>query len=256
MNYPKAIHYTDLETIYRECSGPGGLKLTEFLAEKLALRPGMLLLDVGFNRGYQTCFLAKEYRVFSVGIDPWTDRVDGRPHVEHLMDNARAWGVESLVLGLQVGLHDTKFAGSSFDAVYTTTTMEMIRGLEGEAVYRACLDELYRVLRPGGVLALGEPVHYDVPLPEDLAAVMPPGEASWAGCFSTLDAAREAVQSQGFEILEAGHCPDARVWWEEFGRYDPFCKADPDGEPRAIRVDGGRWLSFGYVIARKPAGAA
>ena len=29
-NYPRASKYPDLETVYAQCSGPGGLKLAEF----------------------------------------------------------------------------------------------------------------------------------------------------------------------------------------------------------------------------------
>ena len=93
MLYEKSNQYTDLETIYAQCSGPGGLKLAEFMAEKLQLQTGKRMLDVGMNRGYQACFLAKEYGVFTIGIGPWEDRQDGRPHVDHLMDNAQSWGV-------------------------------------------------------------------------------------------------------------------------------------------------------------------
>ena len=32
---------------------------------------------------------------------------------------------------------------------------------------------------------------------------------------------------------------------------DPFCKANPNGEPKTIAIDDGCGLSFGYVIARK-----
>jgi hypothetical protein len=38
--FPKSSQYTDLDTIYAECSGPGGLQLTEFMADKMGLRPG------------------------------------------------------------------------------------------------------------------------------------------------------------------------------------------------------------------------
>jgi hypothetical protein len=34
--YPKASKYPDLDTIYTQCSGPGGLKLAEFMADKWA----------------------------------------------------------------------------------------------------------------------------------------------------------------------------------------------------------------------------
>lgn len=179
MNFPKAARYPDLAAIYRECSGPGGLELAEFLAEAINLQPNQVLLDVGFNRGYQTCFLAKTYGVFAVGMDPWDDRSDGRPHVEHLMENARAWGVAQRVLGLQVGLPETHLAAQSFDAIYTTTTLEMIRGMHGEAMYRTCLGELYRLLRPGGRLALGEPMHFPGPMPAEMAAALPANDIPW-----------------------------------------------------------------------------
>src|SRR5689334_20771300 len=101
--YRRSINYTDLDLIYSECSGPGGLRLTEFMAEKMKLRAGARLLDIGLERGYQTCFLAKEYDVQVIGIDPDDDRSDGIPHVEHLQRNARAWQVADRVIGLKLG---------------------------------------------------------------------------------------------------------------------------------------------------------
>jgi hypothetical protein len=99
-DYPRAAKYPDLEAVYSECSGPGGLKLAEFIADRLDLKPDARLLDVGTNHGFQTCFLAKEYGIFVVGIDPWNDPGDPerRPMVEHVWRNASAWGVQDQVL--------------------------------------------------------------------------------------------------------------------------------------------------------------
>lgn len=108
MLYEKASKYTDLETVYAQCSGPGGLKLAEFIADKMALQPGQRLVDIGTYRGYQTCFLAKEYGVFAVGLDPWDDRETGLPHIDFLMQNAEAFGVSSRVLGIQAGVPDSR----------------------------------------------------------------------------------------------------------------------------------------------------
>ena len=249
--YPKAEAYADLNTIYTQCSGPGGLKLAEFLAEKLELKPGSRLLDVGMNRGYQTCFLAIEYEVFVVGIDPWEDRDGKTTHVDYLMKNARDWGVEDKVLGIQVGVPDTHFAAASFDNVYSTTALEMIRGMQGEDVYRQSLAEICRVLRPGGLFALGEPMHLDVDIPADLLPLVTQ-EEDWTKFFVTIGETVAACESVGFDILEADYAPDARSWWLEYSRHDPYCKKDPNGEPYTIHVDGGRWLSFGYVISQKP----
>jgi cyclopropane fatty-acyl-phospholipid synthase-like methyltransferase len=250
--YPKASKYPDLETIYAQCSGPGGLKLAEFMAEKMQLQSNRRLLDVGTYRGYQSCFLAKEYGVFVVGIDPWSDRDSGRIHIEYLTDNAQVWGVSELVLGVRVGVPDTRFAENAFDYVYSTTTLEMIRGLEGEEAYKECLAEIHRVLKPGGVFGLGEPMHFDVEIPADLISLVTQENGAWADCFATIQETESACRSVGFEIVEADYAPDARLWWEEYAEYDPGCQTDLDGDRRAIQVDNGRWVSFGYVVAKKP----
>lgn len=252
-NHTPSPRQTDLDAIYRECSGPGGLKLSAFMARKMKPRSGARLLDVGCNRGAQTCFLAREHGLSIFAIDPWEDRVDGRPMVEHVRRNAEAWGVSNAVLAQQIGLPDTRLASESFDFVHSTTALEMVRGLRGEQGYLECLAEILRLLRPGGVFGLGEPMHLDAPLPEDLEPYVSQGEFPWKECFRDIHSTVADVERVGFEILESGYAPDAWDWWMEYAAHDPFCKADPEGDPKTLAIDNGRWTSFGYVIARKPA---
>jgi len=252
--YRKASKYPDYERVYRECSGPGGLKIAEFIAEKISLEAGSRLLDIGMNGGYQTCFIAKEYGVFAVGIDPGNDPVN-RPetaNVERLMDNARSWGVANRVLGIQVGVPESRFARDCFDAAYSTTTFEMIRGFDGEKKYRECLSEVLRVLRPGGHFGYGDPMCLDVDIPPDVEPLVAKGPACWVDCVVTVDKTVEAFKAVGFEVMEADYVPDANTLWEEYAQYDQGCQANPDDDPKIIRVNAGRWLSLGYVIARKP----
>lgn len=251
IDYTKAAKYTDLDTIYTQVSGPGGLRLADFMAQKMGVTPGARLLDVGCNRGYQTCFLAKEYGLNIVGIDPWHDRMDGEPMVEHLRRNAEAWGVADTVLAQRTGLPETPFASESFDFVYATTSLEMVRGLTGEAGYLTCLREVHHLLKPGGVFGLGEPMHLDVPLPEDLEPYVSQEEFAWKDCFRDLKSTVADITRAGFRVLESGYAPDARDWWLEYAAHDPFCREDPGGDPRTLEVDAGRWTSFGYVIAQK-----
>ncbi|MBW8484018.1 SAM-dependent methyltransferase [Actinomadura parmotrematis] len=249
----RAAAHPDLDHVYAQCSGPGGLRLAEHMADAMGLREGATLLDVGANRGLQTCFLAREYGVTALALDPWDDREDGRPMVDHVIGNARAWGVAHRVLALKAGVPDTGLATGSFDFAYSTTALEMIRAMKGEAGYRDALGEIHRVLAPGGVFGLGEPMHLDVPIPDDLRPYVTRGDFSWAECFSDLDSTVAHVAAVGFEILHAEYAADATAWWDEFARHDPFAKADPDGDPATLRVDAGRWTSFGVIIARKPA---
>ena len=254
--YRTSSKYTDLGLIYSECSGPGGLQLTEFMAEKMRVRPGARLLDIGIEHGYQTCFLAKEYDLFVVGIDPDDDRVDGIPHIEHLQRNVRTWQVADRVIGLKLGVPDTRFAADTFDFVHSTTTLEMVRGFLGVEYYKKCLAEIFRTLRPGGIFGLGEPMHLDVPIPADLVPVYTKGGGvgpeGWAECFATITETADLCREVGFIIHEAEYAPDAWNWWDLFSLHDPHCKADPDSEAKIIQQDGGRWLSYGYVIAQKP----
>jgi len=258
IRYPKSEKYSNnLGIIYSECSGPGGLQLTEFMVEKMGLHRHARLLDIGIERGYQTCFLAREYGVQAIGLDPDEDRNDGIPHIEHLMRNARLWGVEDQVIGLKLGVPETHLSANTFDFVHSTTTLEMVRGLFGEELYRQCLSEVFCILRPGGIFGLGEPMHLEGTIPDDLAPIYTQGRGAgpegWAKCFATIEETTNACRETGFEILEAGNAPDGWDWWDQFSKNDPYCKTNPDGEARIIQQDGGRWLTYGYVIARKPA---
>jgi ubiquinone/menaquinone biosynthesis C-methylase UbiE len=199
---------------------------------------------VGTNRGYQTCFRAAEYdTAVIVGIDPW------REALQQLRRNASEWGVEGKIRSLQASVPDTPFRDESFDRVYATTVLEMIRGMDGESRYRACLDEIYRVLEPGGPLGLGEPMHRDVEIPAEIYDYVTTGDmpAPWSECFATVEETVWAVESAGFTVLDAGEASDARLWWDEYGMYDP----DASEEYDLIQRDDGRWVTYGYVIANK-----
>jgi len=54
--------------------------VTEFMAEKMGLGRNIRLLDMGIERGYQTCFLTRECGVQAIGLDPDDDRTDGVCH--------------------------------------------------------------------------------------------------------------------------------------------------------------------------------
>lgn len=248
MHYPKSQKYTDLKTIYAQCSGPGGLKLTEFIAEKMGIKAGKKLVDIGVYRGYQTCFLAKEYGVNIIGIDPWDDRETGIPHIDFLMKNAEEFGVVDQMMGVKSGVPQSLLPTGSFDFAYSTTTLEMVRGYEGIETYQASLKEIHRLLKEGGVFGLGEPMHFDIPVPDDLAPHV--RNNKWESCFATIEETEKAVRQAGFKIVEAGYCEDADAWWDEFSTYAPAYDAVED-DVIVIKNNRNRWLSFGYVIAQK-----
>ena len=246
MEYKKSSKYTDLKKIYEQCSGPGGLKLAEYLADKMNLEQGKKLLDIGFNRGYQTCFLAKEYDLNITAIDPWNDRETNIPHIELLMKNAQEFNVSDKILGIKSGLPESLLPSNYFDFIYCTTTLEMIRGNSGEDAYFTALKEIYRILKKGGVFGLGEPMHFDNPIPDDIADYIK--NIGFDKYFTTLEKTKKVVKEAGFSIIDSNYCEEANAWWKEYNEFDPF----PDeNESKLIKNDNNRWLSFGYIIANK-----
>lgn len=246
MEYTKSQQYSDYHEEQNKTGGPGGLKLAEFFAEKMAIKEGKKLIDIGFFRGYQTCFLAKEYGVDIVAIDPGGTIFGMEYGIEPLMENARAWGVDHKVLGIKTGVPDTLLPCNTFDYAYTTTCLEMLRANGGANAYAAALREIHRILKKGGILGLGEPMRRDVPLSDEHAMYCE--KFSFDQCFVTDEETKTAVVEAGFKVLEYGYCEDASDWWREHVSHD-----DPNVDyTKAIHLlnDSG-WLSFGYVIAVK-----
>lgn len=244
MKYEKTKRYTMNKNIDNNSdghAGPGGLQLAEFLAEKMAIKSNKKLIDIGFHRGHQTCFLAKEYGVSIVGIDPGGTIGGDDYGIEPLMENARKIGVEDKILGIEVGVPNTLLPNNYFDYAYVTTCLEMIRQYQGFEGYIAALKEIRRIIKGGAILGLAEPMCMDMPIPDCCK------KHNFDKCFVTAEVTRKAVSDAGFTIIESGYCEDSGEWWLEHGATsdDPNYQKDIE-----LMVDSG-WLSFGYVLASK-----
>jgi len=69
-NFPRSAKY-DPEWVLKGWMGPNVLWLTEFLCEKMELKPGMRVLDMGCGKALSSVFLAKEYGVQVWANDLW-----------------------------------------------------------------------------------------------------------------------------------------------------------------------------------------
>ena len=243
-DYVKSAKYDDLPFIYSQCAGPGGLKATEYIADKMKLRKGGRLLDIGTYYGLQSCFLAKEYDIYVVGIDPGNYQ---RPFIDFLMDNALKFDVQDKILGIGTGVPDTKLPDNCFDYAYSSTTFEMLRGMYGSNYYVECLKEVFRVLKPNGIFGLGEPMVKTTLPPPDMKNSI---SDEFLTCFATVDETCTAFKEAGFSIEEAGYAEDAQLWWNEYSEYNKFTTNEYE-EKTTISLNVDRWLSFGYVIAKK-----
>lgn len=134
-----AIELSGIETLH-----PGGFALTRRTAELAGLRPGMRILDVSSGRGTQALFYAREFGVDVTGIDIANDmlRIATR--------QAKRAGVADRVRFRQGDSQNLPFDANRFDVVIN----ECAVGIPDDS--QKVLDEMTRVARPGGVVAIHE----------------------------------------------------------------------------------------------------
>jgi len=144
-----AIELSGIETLH-----PGGFALTRRTAELAGLQPGMHILDVSSGRGTQALFYAREFGVDVTGIDIAEDMVHTATH------QAQQAGLSDRVRFRQGDSQYLPFDSNSFDAVIN----ECAVGIPDDS--QKVLDEMARVARPGGVVAIHEST-WQGPQPEE-----------------------------------------------------------------------------------------
>jgi len=114
------------------------------VAKNLKLNGGERVLDAGCGYGTTACYLVKKYHVKVVGIDINTYEI------KYARKLAKKENIDDKVkFGVQDYSH-TNFPNKSFDRVFTLETLSHSPNV------KKTLREFYRVLKPGGKIALFE----------------------------------------------------------------------------------------------------
>ena len=251
MNNKNLCKYKKYKTNTYNIGGPGEFEIAEFIAEKMSLKKGKKLIDIGCCQGFQTCFLAKEYGVNVVGIDPGGVLGEIPYGIETLMAYARVLGIEDNIVGIKTSLPESLLPSNCFDYAYSTNCLEMIRGNSGTDGYLAALSEIYRILKNGGLFGLAEPMCKDLKIldmPISEYIMEPYKEYGFDKCFVTIEETVKAVGEAGFKILDYGYNEESYRWWQDHVSSldaDDICRKNIE-----LMNDSG-WLSFGYIISIK-----
>jgi arsenite methyltransferase len=135
----------------------GKLRLRTRLLDMIPWRGDEAVLDAGCGRGLALTGAAKRLTTGrATGIDVWSqdDLADNR--AEATLENARAEGVASKI-DIQTGdVRELPFGNGSFDVV---VSMSVLHNIVDAAGRRRALEEMLRVLKPGGYLALFDIFH-------------------------------------------------------------------------------------------------
>jgi len=114
------------------------------VAKNLDLKEGQLILDAGCGQGVVSTYLAKKYGVtiFGITIVPF--------EIKKAQKLAAKLDVTDQIHYEVRDYSDTNFPENYFDAIYTTET------LSHSSDIRKTLSEFFRILKPGGKIALFE----------------------------------------------------------------------------------------------------
>lgn len=132
------------------------VRLPESLKLLLQLRGDEEVLDVGCGLGRTTISVAKELTTGKVmGTDIWDKIEIPGNSPQRAYRNAQLEGVQEKVKFRTADVRELPFPDNSFDLV---TASSVINNLKGEPDRLKALNEIYRVLRPGGRFFLLEPL--------------------------------------------------------------------------------------------------
>jgi ubiquinone/menaquinone biosynthesis C-methylase UbiE len=195
----------------------GGRTATERLARLADFAPGTHVLDVGGGIGGPARMLAAHFGCWVTLVDPTESYVEaGQLLTERL-------GLSGFLTHRIGSALDLPFEDGSFDAVWTQNSGMNIQ--DKERLY----SEFYRVLRPGGRLAIQEPMAG--PVQPIIFPVMWARDASTSFLRSPAEM-RAIILSAGFR---------ARAWDDVSTETNP---TGPGAAPNSIqRLVMGDWLS-------------
>lgn len=135
------VEISGIETLH-----PGGFPLTRRTAELAGLQPRLHVLDVSSGRGTQSLLYAREFGVTVTGVDIAPTMVAAAT------GQARREGLDDRVRFRQADSQALPFPDDHFDVVIN----ECAVGIPDDS--QRVLDEMVRVVRPGGKVLIHESI--------------------------------------------------------------------------------------------------
>ncbi len=243
--FPRSSKY-DPEWVLRGWMGPNVLWLTEWLCEKMELKPGMRVLDMGCGKALSSVFLAKEFGVQVFANDLWISATENWQRIKDA-------GMANEIIPIHAEAHELPYAEGFFDAIVS---------LDSYTYYGT--DDLYlsyflKFLRPGGQLGIVVPglVKEFKTVPAHLLKPRANGAGPfWVDecwCFHTASWWQwHWERYNAIENVAADNMPDAVPDWI---RYEKACEEAGTlmfpSEAEPLEADGGKSLALIRVTGRK-----
>ena len=224
------------EWLIAGCSGGANpLWLTEWLANRLDLRPGMRVLDLGCGRALSSIFLRREFEVQVWAVDLWFSASENLKRI-------RDAGIENDIYPIHAEARALPFADDFFDAVVAIDSFPYF-GTDDNY-----LNYLARLLKPGGSIGIagaGLMNEIESSIPNTLAAWWEPNMF----CLHSPSWWHSHWKKSGIVDVElADSMPDGwRAWLEWQAVVAPKNLV----EIGAIEADAGNHMGYVRVVGRK-----
>ncbi|MBP7901539.1 MAG: class I SAM-dependent methyltransferase [Spirochaetes bacterium] len=209
-NYPELKDKTASE-LYGGFIGCGGMFLLSRIAERMNLKKGDIVLDLGCGKGRSSIFLAETYGVTVVALDFWND-------INDLFIKAKEKNLADKIIPIRADITENiLFAETYFDAVFCMNSLFMF----GDN--KDFLKKLFSLIKPGGHFYLGSECFNKEPSWNDDV----PEEYSfnwswkvWEECYSKYHSPgwwKSLIESIGMiEVEYCGELDDGRILFEDF----------------------------------------
>lgn len=195
----------------------GGLKATGRLMELIAPNSGDQVLDVGCGVGIAPVFMAKQFGCHVTGVDITPLMI------ERSEDRAAREGVGHLTEFRVADMHDLPFEDDEFDSAIA----ESVLTFSHDKV--AAVNELARVVKPGGVVAFTEAIWVQPPPPDKAdfmarAGGMPDGilnNAAWREILEDSYLQNIVAEPHAITAREESKSQAGRISFSEYLRAIP-----------------------------------
>jgi ubiquinone/menaquinone biosynthesis C-methylase UbiE len=238
--FPRTQRYSP-EWISENGFGGNSLWQTEFLCERLELRPGMRVLDLGCGRAKSSVFLAREFGVEVWATDLWVPASENWQRI-------RDCGLGDRVFPIHANARALPFADEFFDAI---TAVDCYSYFGTDDLY---LNYLVKFVKPGGLLGIvgaGLVEEIPSPVPEHLREFCTQ-DGAW--CLHSATWWRKHWERTGLvEITTSDSMSDG---WKLWVHWHKLNWPDNVGEISMLDADQGRYLTYNRMVARRKEGVA
>jgi cyclopropane fatty-acyl-phospholipid synthase-like methyltransferase len=216
-------------------NGANSLRLVEWLTEKLDLKPGMRLLDLGCGRAASSIFLHREFGAQVWATDLWFDPAEN-------LERIRDAGMENNILPVHADARSLPFEKEFFDAVVSIDSF-VYYGTDDRY-----LNYLARFVKPHGAIGIA-----GVGLMQELEGTVPDHLREWwepgMWCLHSAPWWKRHWEQTGIVNVEvADHMPEG---WKEWLQWQRAICPDNLTEIQAVETDAGRYLGYVRVIGRR-----